>query len=65
MQQIIYISEDAALLKHENRFYDIAWSKPTADHLEGIIAGALENGSLDLWDVAKFKTNASYVVLAC
>jgi protein transport protein SEC31 len=63
VQERVYVFEDVALLKQYNRFYDIAWSKPTADHSEGIIAGALENGSLDLWDVAKFKTNASYVEL--
>jgi len=43
------------------RFYDLAWSKPSEDHSQGIIAGAAENGSLDLWDAAKFCTSASYV----
>ena len=36
-----------------HRFHDIAWAPPDADHPSGIIAGALENGSLDLWDAAK------------
>jgi protein transport protein SEC31 len=33
-----------------DRFHDIAWAPANADHPRGIIAGALENGSLDLWD---------------
>ncbi|KAI9892105.1 MAG: protein transport protein S31 [Vezdaea aestivalis] len=32
------------------RFHDIAWGRITPEHPWGIIAGALENGSLDLWD---------------
>ncbi|CAD0093108.1 unnamed protein product [Aureobasidium mustum] len=41
------------------RFYDIAWSQPTADRSRGIIAGALENGSLDLWDAEKLRSSPS------
>ncbi|KAI1269436.1 WD40 repeat-like protein [Xylariaceae sp. FL1019] len=37
----------------DSRFYDIAWGQPSEDHPKGIIAGALENGSLDLWDAEK------------
>ncbi|KAH8706674.1 hypothetical protein BGZ61DRAFT_418987 [Ilyonectria robusta] len=37
----------------ESRFYDVAWSPPDDDHPNGIIAGALENGSLDMWDAEK------------
>ncbi|KAK7417168.1 protein transport protein S31 [Neonectria punicea] len=37
----------------ESRFYDVAWSPPDNNHPKGIIAGALENGSLDMWDAAK------------
>ena len=44
------------------RFYDIAWSQPNPEHPEGIIAGALENGALDLWDAAKLKANVEYAV---
>lgn len=40
------------------RFHDIAWAPPSADHPRGIIAGALENGSLDLWDAAKLINGA-------
>ncbi|KIH93486.1 protein transport protein [Sporothrix brasiliensis 5110] len=43
----------------DSRFYDIAWGPPDADHPRGIIAGALENGSLDLWDAEKLATGAS------
>ncbi|EOO00429.1 putative transport protein sec31 protein [Phaeoacremonium minimum UCRPA7] len=42
-----------ASLSTESRFYDIAWGPPDADHPRGIIAGALENGALDLWDAEK------------
>ena len=35
------------------RFHDIAWGPASTDHPRGIIAGALENGSLDLWDAEK------------
>ena len=32
------------------RFNDIAWTSGNDDQSRGIVAGALENGSLDLWD---------------
>ncbi|PWW77544.1 hypothetical protein C7212DRAFT_277515 [Tuber magnatum] len=38
----------------DSRFYDIAWGKVSNDKPRGIIAGALENGSLDLWSVDAF-----------
>jgi protein transport protein SEC31 len=40
------------------RFHDIAWSQPVKSHNHGIIAGALENGTLELWDAAKLQSNA-------
>jgi len=40
------------------RFHDIAWAPANADHPRGIIAGALENGSLDLWDAEKLINGA-------
>ncbi|KAI5195665.1 hypothetical protein E4T39_08108 [Aureobasidium subglaciale] len=43
----------------DSKFYDIAWSQPTADRSRGIIAGALENGSLDLWDAEKLRYSPS------
>ncbi|KAI0401188.1 WD40 repeat-like protein [Xylaria palmicola] len=42
----------------DSRFYDIAWGEPSEDHPRGIIAGALENGSLDLWDAEKLISGA-------
>ena len=35
------------------RFNDIAWTRRENEQSRGIIAGALENGSLDLWDAGK------------
>lgn len=35
----------------DSRFNDIAWTTRGSGESRGIIAGALENGSLDLWDV--------------
>ncbi|KAI9716996.1 MAG: protein transport protein S31 [Chrysothrix sp. TS-e1954] len=40
-------------ISSDSRFYDIAWSQPTEDHPDGVIAGALESGALDLWDASK------------
>ncbi|WYZ37267.1 hypothetical protein EsH8_II_000773 [Colletotrichum jinshuiense] len=42
-----------ASISTDSRFYDLAWGPPDSDHPKGIIAGALENGSLDLWDAEK------------
>ena len=36
----------------DSRFHDIAWGK-RSDESQGVIAGALESGSLDLWDAEK------------
>ncbi|KAM0338269.1 hypothetical protein ACHAPU_011394 [Fusarium lateritium] len=46
LQPVASISTDA-------RFYDVAWGPPNEEYPRGIIAGALENGSLDLWDAEK------------
>ncbi|XP_044724560.1 steroid receptor RNA activator (SRA1) domain-containing protein [Hirsutella rhossiliensis] len=43
----------------ESKFYDIAWGPSDSEHPKGIIAGALENGSLELWDAAKLESGAS------
>lgn len=40
-------------------FNDIAWSEPDDDHPLGVIAGALENGAVDLWDAQKLRSGAS------
>lgn len=36
-----------------SRFHDIAWVQENEDFPKGVIAGALENGSLDLWNAEK------------
>jgi protein transport protein SEC31 len=46
------------------RFYDIAWGQPSEDHPRGIIAGALENGSLDLWDAEKLISGATDALIS-
>ncbi|KAF8242994.1 WD40 repeat-like protein, partial [Wilcoxina mikolae CBS 423.85] len=38
-----------ASVNTDSKFYDIAWGRLSNDKPRGIIAGALENGSLDLW----------------
>ncbi|KAI1878995.1 hypothetical protein JX265_003172 [Neoarthrinium moseri] len=48
----------------DSRFYDIAWGPPTEEYAQGIIAGALENGSLDLWDAEKLISGASDALIA-
>ncbi|KAK4547858.1 hypothetical protein LTR36_010577 [Oleoguttula mirabilis] len=40
-------------------FNDIAWSEPDEEHPLGVIAGALENGSVDLWDAEKLRSGGS------
>ncbi|QIW97336.1 hypothetical protein AMS68_002854 [Peltaster fructicola] len=39
----------------DSGFNDIAWSEPTDEYPLGVIAGALENGSIDLFDAAKLR----------
>ena len=39
-----------ASIDTDSRFHDIAWAKESESHPQGVIAGALENGALDLWD---------------
>lgn len=43
----------AASISTDSRFNDVAWTNRDDDQSRGIIAGALENGSLDLWDADK------------
>lgn len=51
-------------MNYNGRFYDVAWGPPDADHPQGIIAGALENGSLDLWDAEKLLAGASDALIS-
>ena len=39
------------------RFHDITWVGGSDANKKGIIAGALENGSLDLWDAERLLKN--------
>lgn len=48
----------------DSRFHDIAWAKPNDDHPEGLLAGALENGSLDLWSVEKLLSSEENAFLS-
>ncbi|KAL9089111.1 MAG: hypothetical protein Q9165_005924 [Trypethelium subeluteriae] len=56
--------EPVASIGTDSRFHDIAWSQPNNDHEQGIIAGALENGSLDLWDAEKLRSNSSDALIS-
>ncbi|KAF1989052.1 hypothetical protein K402DRAFT_461475 [Aulographum hederae CBS 113979] len=47
-----------------SRFHDIAWGQSSEDHPRGIIAGALENGALDLWDAEKLLKGDSDSLIA-
>lgn len=51
-------------MNYNGRFYDVAWGPPDADHPQGIIAGALENGSLDLWDAEKLLAGDSDALIS-
>ncbi|KAK6206508.1 protein transport protein S31 [Pestalotiopsis sp. IQ-011] len=53
-----------ASIAADSRFYDIAWGPPTEEHAQGIIAGALENGALDLWDAQKLIEGSSDALIA-
>ncbi|KAI1655814.1 hypothetical protein F4813DRAFT_366443 [Daldinia decipiens] len=53
-----------ASITADSRFYDIAWGQPSEDYPQGIIAGALENGSLDLWDAAKLIAGESDALIS-
>uniref|UniRef100_Q5S580 Protein transport protein SEC31 n=1 Tax=Ajellomyces capsulatus TaxID=5037 RepID=SEC31_AJECA len=50
--------QPAAKLSTESGFHDLAWTE-SEDSSRGIIAGALENGSLDLWNADKLLSGAS------
>ncbi|SLM35909.1 protein transport protein [Lasallia pustulata] len=45
--------QPAASIDTDSRFHDIAWVRANDDFPRGVVAGALENGSLDLWNVEK------------
>ena len=47
---------------YHRRFHDIAWVKGSDEFPRGIIAGALENGSLDLWNADKLLGGSRWVI---
>ncbi|KFY50708.1 hypothetical protein V496_09232 [Pseudogymnoascus sp. VKM F-4515 (FW-2607)] len=51
--------QPVASISTDSRFHDIAWAPPNENHPKGIIAGALDNGSLDLWDAQKLLEGSS------
>ncbi|TKA83197.1 hypothetical protein B0A55_00673 [Friedmanniomyces simplex] len=48
-----------ASLTTDSGFNDIGWSEPSDEHPLGLIAGALDNGSVDIWDAAKLREGGS------
>ncbi|WPH03389.1 Protein transport protein sec31 [Acrodontium crateriforme] len=58
------LREPLATITTDAGFNDVAWSDPSDEHPEGVIAGALENGSVDLWDVAKLREGASDALIS-
>ncbi|KAI9741327.1 MAG: protein transport protein S31 [Cirrosporium novae-zelandiae] len=56
--------QPAASIDTDSRFHDIAWSSHPGDSSRGIIAGALENGSLDLWSADKLFDKESDALLS-
>ncbi|WEW57212.1 protein transport protein S31 [Emydomyces testavorans] len=55
--------EPVAKISTDSGFHDIAWAE-SEDHNRGVIAGALENGSLDLWDADKLLSGASDALIS-
>ncbi|GAJ08840.1 unnamed protein product, partial [marine sediment metagenome] len=51
--------EPVGSITTDSGFNDIAWSEPTDEYPLGAIAGALENGSVDVWDAEKLRSGAS------
>lgn len=55
-------ARDNGLTGFLSSFNDLAWTE-SEDNSRGVIAGALENGSLDLWDADKLLSGARFVRL--
>ncbi|KAL8797220.1 MAG: hypothetical protein Q9195_000687 [Heterodermia aff. obscurata] len=53
-----------AKIDTDSRFHDIAWAPESDDHSQGMIAGALENGALDLWDVEKLRSGGGDALIS-
>ncbi|PYH99578.1 WD40 repeat-like protein [Aspergillus ellipticus CBS 707.79] len=55
--------QPVAKLDTDSGFNDLAWTE-SEDNSRGVIAGALENGSLDLWDADKLLNGSSDAVIS-
>ncbi|RYO93442.1 hypothetical protein DL766_009556 [Monosporascus sp. MC13-8B] len=63
-EQGLELQNPLASIVADSRFYDIAWGPPSEDYPQGVIAGALENGSLDLWDAEKLAAGDSDALIS-
>lgn len=63
-EQGLELQNPLASIVTDSRFYDIAWGPPSEDYPQGVIAGALENGSLDLWDAEKLAAGDSDALIS-
>ncbi|RYP59267.1 hypothetical protein DL769_008622 [Monosporascus sp. CRB-8-3] len=63
-EQGLELQNPLASIVTDSRFYDIAWGPPSEDYPHGVIAGALENGSLDLWDAEKLAAGDSDALIS-
>lgn len=55
--------QPVAKIGTDSGFNDLAWAE-SDDNTRGVIAGALENGSLDIWDADKLLSGASDPLMA-
>ncbi|KKK21895.1 hypothetical protein ARAM_006501 [Aspergillus rambellii] len=55
--------QPVAKIDTDSGFNDLAWTE-SDDNSRGVIAGGLENGSLDLWDADKLLSGSSDAVLS-
>ncbi|KAE8393631.1 hypothetical protein BDV23DRAFT_32988 [Aspergillus alliaceus] len=55
--------QPVAKLDTDSGFNDLAWTQ-SEENTRGVIAGALENGSLDLWDADKLLNGSSDAVIS-
>ncbi|RAL17804.1 putative protein transport protein (SEC31) [Aspergillus homomorphus CBS 101889] len=55
--------QPVAKIDTDSGFNDLAWTN-SEDNSRGVIAGALENGSLDLWDADKLLSGSSDAVIS-
>ncbi|BFZ64453.1 protein transport protein S31 [Saitoella coloradoensis] len=49
-QEAFELKSSSGKVSTDARFYDLAWGNVNNERPKGVIAGAMENGALDLWD---------------